>query len=197
MGKRVDFANNGFGYGIMIGGLTLHRYCYFFLITFPLIEGVCKVNNDMNYYKKRNKVSNKSFNKSVDSEITRLESQRKPRVKRNGKVIDKSEDITSDIQELNSLKQNKRRILKLHKETNKLSTEFFNSSCVYRLWEGSKLVYVGQTNNLAYRIGQHLKDKSFTSFDVYAHIENDSVRLNVERRLIETHKPQYNVQHNK
>lgn len=148
------------------------------------------------YYKTRSKVSNKTFNKSVDSEISRLESQRKPRVMRNGKLIDKSEDITQEINELHSLKKTKRNKLQLS-ANDRINLNYFITPCVYRLWEGETLVYVGQTTNLASRIGSHTADKQFTHFDIYAHIENEVVRLNVERRLIEANNPKYNVVHNK
>lgn len=162
-----------------------------------MIEGVCEVTNSSimkRYYKKRRTVTNKKFNTSIDNELTRLESQRKPRVKRNGTIIDNSQDISEEIQELHSLKQFKRITLELS-SNNRINTTFFNTPCVYRLYDNETLVYVGQTTNLAKRIGQHLKDKVFTSFDIYSHIDNDTVRLNVERRLIQTHKPKYNIQH--
>lgn len=150
----------------------------------------------MSYYKKRNKVGNKKYNKAIDIELRKLEESRKPKVKRNGKIIDKSPEETQQIKQLQSLKYTKRNVLKLHKESNRISLNYFNSPCVYRLWDNEVLVYVGQTNNLAYRIGQHIKTKKFTSFDVYSHIENEQIRLNVERRLIEANKPKYNIQHN-
>jgi len=147
------------------------------------------------YFKKKAKTSNKSFNKSVDLEIARLEAERKPRVMRNGKVIDKSEEITQEIKQLQSIKQTKRTTLAL-KQNNKLNLSYFTTPCVYRLWDNETLVYVGQTTNLASRIGSHSSDKVFTHFDIYSHIENEAVRLNVERNLIESNRPKYNIVHN-
>ena len=135
------------------------------------------------------------FNKRIDNEITRLESQRKPRVMRNGKIINPSEDITDEIKQLHNIKHVKRTVLDLNANSNRLSTGFFNTPCVYRLWQEDKLVYVGQTNCLAERIGSHLKDKVFDSFDIYTHIENIQVRLAIEKRLIEEHRPKYNIVH--
>jgi len=148
------------------------------------------------YYKKRNKVGRKSFNKSVDIEVSRLESQRKPKVKRNGRIIQQDSEIEKEISDLLDMKSNKRTIND-KMSSNRFSMKYFNSPCVYRLYKENTLVYVGQTRCLASRIGQHIEDKDFDSFDVYSHIENEAVRLNVERRLIESANPKYNKQHSK
>jgi|AntAceMinimDraft_17_1070374.scaffolds.fasta_scaffold00110_48 hypothetical protein len=150
------------------------------------------------YYKKRNKVGRKSLNKSIDIEVARLESERKPKTKRNGTLIQveqKDIDTNKEISDLLDMKSAKR-IINKRTDSNRFSMEYFNSPCVYRLYKEGVLVYVGQTKCLASRIGKHTEDKDFDSFDVYSHIENESVRLNVERRLIESSNPLYNKQHN-
>lgn len=148
------------------------------------------------YYKKRKKVNRKSLNKSVDIEVARLESQRKPKIKRNGKVIQQDQELEAEISALLDNKYCKR-IINERMSANRFSMKYFNSPCVYRLFKGETLVYVGQTKCLASRIGKHTEDKDFDSFDVYSHIENEAVRLNVERRLIESANPKYNKQHSK
>lgn len=145
--------------------------------------------------KGRWKTTKKRYNKKIDIEIARLESERKPRVKRNGVLIDTEQDIANDIKELHSLKHNERQILPMFGDSNRISSAYFSTPCVYRLWEGSTLVYVGQTNNLARRISQHQEDKVFDSFDIYTHIDNIEIRLATEKRLIERFRPKYNIVH--
>ena len=61
---------------------------------------------------------------------------------------------------------------------------------VYFLYDGEKLVYIGQSTNILYRIGQHIKDgqKKFDNFRFYE--TDDYIRL--EAFLIGALKPKYN-----
>ncbi len=63
-------------------------------------------------------------------------------------------------------------------------------SCVYFLFDGDELVYIGKTTNLYYRIGQHVADgyKKFDRFEVFE--TDDQDRL--EEFLIRLLKPKYN-----
>lgn len=62
---------------------------------------------------------------------------------------------------------------------------------VYFLYDGDELVYIGQTDNLMRRIGEHIKEgvKRFDSFELYE--TPDRIRL--EARLIGLLKPKYNM----
>lgn len=62
---------------------------------------------------------------------------------------------------------------------------------VYFLYDGDELVYIGESDNVFRRIGQHIAQntKSFTRFEVYA--TKDRKRL--EGFLIRALKPKYNV----
>ncbi len=62
---------------------------------------------------------------------------------------------------------------------------------VYFLYDQGTLVYVGESNNIYGRIGQHIQsgEKKFDSFEIYPC--NDRKRL--EGFLIETLKPKYNI----
>lgn len=61
---------------------------------------------------------------------------------------------------------------------------------VYFLYDGEELVYIGQSDNVYRRIGQHISDgqKMFDSFEVYE--TDDYIRL--EGLLINLCKPKYN-----
>jgi predicted GIY-YIG superfamily endonuclease len=75
---------------------------------------------------------------------------------------------------------------------------------VYFLYETGECVYIGQTNNIWYRIGQHLKGHRWSGalapngihFDSweYREIKDDDLRLREEYRLIRELKPRYNKQ---
>lgn len=66
-----------------------------------------------------------------------------------------------------------------------------NGSCIYKLYDEDTIVYVGQSAINAYgRIGNHLKDKVFDSFEI---INCDINTLNeIEAELIIQNKPKYN-----
>lgn len=66
---------------------------------------------------------------------------------------------------------------------------------VYFLISSGKIVYVGQTTNLAYRLGTHLNSNK--TFDRYSFINiNEGELLEVEKRYIKKMKPKYNIIHN-
>ena len=62
---------------------------------------------------------------------------------------------------------------------------------VYFLFDNKQLVYIGESNNVYMRIGQHIKDgkKKFDSFEIYPC--NDRKKL--EGFLIRAFTPKYNV----
>ena len=62
---------------------------------------------------------------------------------------------------------------------------------VYFLFDNKQLVYIGESNNVYMRIGQHIKDgkKKFDSFEIYPC--NDRKKL--EGFLIRALSPKYNV----
>ena len=62
---------------------------------------------------------------------------------------------------------------------------------VYFLFDNKQLVYIGESDNVYMRIGQHIKDgtKKFDSFEIYPC--NDRKKL--EGFLIRTLMPKYNV----
>lgn len=62
---------------------------------------------------------------------------------------------------------------------------------VYFLFDGEELVYIGRSDNMLMRIGQHISDghKRFDRFELYP--TSDSKRL--EGFLIEALAPRYNV----
>lgn len=62
---------------------------------------------------------------------------------------------------------------------------------VYFLYDGDELVYIGTSDNLYRRIGQHIADgkKVFDRFELYPTTD----RLRLEGFLIQTLKPKYNV----
>lgn len=64
-------------------------------------------------------------------------------------------------------------------------------SGVYFLFDKGELVYIGQSNNVFYRIGQHIGEntKIFDSFEYYE--TND--HLSLEGFLIELFNPKYNI----
>lgn len=61
---------------------------------------------------------------------------------------------------------------------------------VYFLYDGDELVYIGQSNNVMMRIGEHIKEgvKEFDRFEFYPTV--DKTRL--EGFLIQMFKPKYN-----
>jgi excinuclease UvrABC nuclease subunit len=69
-----------------------------------------------------------------------------------------------------------------------------HASGVYFLWDEDELVYIGESENIYLRIGQHIKDgrKRFDDFTIY--ITED--RKLLEAYLINVLKPKYNKAHN-
>lgn len=67
-----------------------------------------------------------------------------------------------------------------------------SGSCIYKLYNQDVIVYIGQSSNSAYcRIGKHLEDKVFDSFEI---INCDINLLNeVEAELIIINNPKYNT----
>jgi hypothetical protein len=75
--------------------------------------------------------------------------------------------------------------------------ELFYSPCIYFLYFGGKIVYIGETISLMQRISQHVNDgvKEFDSF-TFEVIEGSGVqRKHRESCLIRKHKPKYNKVH--
>lgn len=71
------------------------------------------------------------------------------------------------------------------------STTFNSGTCIYFLCENSKVVYVGQSDNVHIRLGEHHRTKRFDN--VY-YIRVSANRLNkVEASLIAYLKPIYNI----
>lgn len=66
-----------------------------------------------------------------------------------------------------------------------------NGSCIYKLYNNGTIVYIGQSSSNAYcRIGNHLEDKVFDSYEI---INCDISLLNeTEADFILSIKPQYN-----
>ncbi len=69
-----------------------------------------------------------------------------------------------------------------------------NCSGVYFLFHKKELVYIGKGWNCLLRVAEHTRkdsDKIFTSWN-YIHIEDRKDYSELERKLIEIHKPKYN-----
>ena len=64
------------------------------------------------------------------------------------------------------------------------------SPCVYFLFDGDELVYIGKTDNIFYRIGSHINEglKKFDRFEMFETQNNDRL----EALLITLLKPKYN-----
>lgn len=62
---------------------------------------------------------------------------------------------------------------------------------VYFLYDGDELVYIGESDNLYRRIGQHIAEgkKKFDRFSIYETID----RKRLEGFLIDALKPKYNI----
>jgi len=77
-----------------------------------------------------------------------------------------------------------------------LNTRFLTRkiSCVYFLMQGSNVVYIGQTDNLARRLGEHL-DEGVKEWDVIEVVEcsNKQHMDEVEQVAIQKMRPFYNV----
>lgn len=66
---------------------------------------------------------------------------------------------------------------------------------VYFLYDGDELVYIGESDNVFRRIGQHIyqKSKKFNRFEIYP----TSDRKRLESFLIDQLHPKYNIAHGK
>lgn len=70
---------------------------------------------------------------------------------------------------------------------------FENKSCIYRLYQGDSVVYVGQSVNLANRLASHYSDKS-KIFDSFDFTECDEGKMNdMEAENIVKYAPIYNT----
>ena len=64
----------------------------------------------------------------------------------------------------------------------------------YLLYNDNELVYVGVSNNIYYRVSQHLMQGKKVFNKVKAIIEYDYLKaINIENYYIDYHKPKYNV----
>ena len=144
---------------------------------------------------KARRVGKKKYNKIVNDEIAKIEESRPARVRRNGVELkpELQEEFTKDKEELSTTAQvSKRPMTKL----GSLRASYFNRPCIYLLYKGDKIVYVGQTECLARRIGEHFaSDKVFDSFVVHSFIDDQYIRLKKEEILIRKYKPIYNSVH--
>lgn len=68
------------------------------------------------------------------------------------------------------------------------------TSGVYFLYDGDELVYIGESENIFYRIGTHIKEE-VKDFDHWTFIETETYkeRKQLESFLINIFKPKYNV----
>lgn len=73
--------------------------------------------------------------------------------------------------------------------------DYFNSPCIYYLYCNDTIVYIGQTERLMPRIVAHFNSKKlFTRFSFFScsHVSKQQ-RIDFELRLINKHKPYYNI----
>lgn len=144
---------------------------------------------------KARRVGKKKFNKILNDEIAKIEESRPNRVRRNGVELNPElqEEFIKDKEELSATAQvSKRPMTKF----GSLRASYFNRPCIYLLYKADKIVYVGQTECLARRIGEHfVTDKDFDSFAVHSFIEDQYIRLKKEEILIRKYKPKYNSVH--
>lgn len=75
--------------------------------------------------------------------------------------------------------------------------EAFHKSYIYFLYQGDKVVYIGQTESFMERIAKHFSEatKVFDRFSVEPFEGSYMERLHKEKLLIRKFKPQYNTQH--
>lgn len=144
---------------------------------------------------KARRVGKKKYNQIINEEINKVEAHRPPRVKRNGVELNAEVQAPyiKDKEELSVTSQvSKRPLTKL----GTLRVSYFNRPCIYLLYKGDKIVYIGQTECLARRIAEHLTtDKEFDSYVVHSFVEDQYIRLKKEEILIKKHKPKYNSTH--
>ena len=144
---------------------------------------------------KARRVGKKKYNQIINEEINKVEAHRPSRVKRNGVELNAEvqAEYIKDKEELSVTSQvSKRPLTKL----GTLRVSYFNRPCIYLLYKGDKIVYIGQTECLARRIAEHLAtDKEFDSYVVHSFVEDQYIRLKKEEILIKKHKPKYNSVH--
>ena len=144
---------------------------------------------------KPRRVGKKKFNQLINEEINKVEAHRPPRVKRNGVEVkaELQEDYIKDKEELSVTSSASKRPLT---KFGSLKTSYFNKPCIYMLYRGDKIVYIGQTECLARRVAEHLQsDKEFDSFVIHSFVSDQYTRLKKEEILIRKHRPAYNVTH--
>lgn len=78
------------------------------------------------------------------------------------------------------------------KDLNNLD-EMIYSPVIYYLYDNKEIVYIGETTNLMYRIGQHSKTKIFDKVSYFVSVESNKQRKSIEASLIRKHKPKYNI----
>ena len=144
---------------------------------------------------KARRVGKKKFNQLINEEINKVEAPRPARVKRNGVEVKTNlqEDYIKDKEELSVTSSASKRPLT---KFGSLKTSYFNKPCIYMLYRGDKIVYIGQTECLARRVAEHLQsDKEFDSFVIHSFVSDQYTRLKKEEILIRKHRPAYNVTH--
>jgi len=69
----------------------------------------------------------------------------------------------------------------------------------YRLFQGERVVYVGESKNIPRRLQQHEKNmKYWGSYDYVATPGSKTVtRRNIEKRSIKRNRPTRNIKHNR
>lgn len=144
---------------------------------------------------KPRRVGKKKFNLLINQEIAKVDAQRPARVKRNGVEVktELQEEFVKDKEELSATSVASKRPLT---KFGSLRLSYFNRACIYMLYKGDQIVYIGQTECLARRIAEHFQsNKDFDSFVVHSFIQDNYIRLKKEEILIRKHKPKYNVTH--
>lgn len=144
---------------------------------------------------KQRRVGKKRFNQLINEEINKVEAQRPARVKRNGVEI--NTDVQKEyVQDIEDVSTTRRATTKPLSKNGRLKASYFNMPCIYMLYKDDKIVYIGQTECLARRIGEHMQStKVFDSFSVHSFIEDEYIRLKKEQILIRKYKPALNVTH--
>jgi len=145
---------------------------------------------------KARRVGKKKYNQIVNTEIAKIEESRPNRVRRNGVELkpELQEEYIKDKEELSATAQVSKKPLT---KFGSLRASYFNKPCIYILYKANTIVYVGQTECLARRIGEHFStDKDFDSFVIHSFIEDQYIRLKKEEILIRKYKPKYNTTHN-
>ncbi len=74
-----------------------------------------------------------------------------------------------------------------------LTNEYFDTPVIYTLYHNDKIVYIGETTCLMYRIGQHTKNKEFDYFKYFKTSSSTKQRKSIEASLILKHQPKYNI----